>query len=196
MEDSQHSYELVRAIAHGSEEAMLEFYDEHFGIVAGFCRRMIGDRGVADEVIQDVFWQVWRQASSYVPERGSILAWILTIARSRVIDAIRRLQRSDWVALEQSDLDGVVNPQRAIEGNGVNSVELAVEHNFERQRIVQALNDLPPPQRDVLYRIHFEGRTAKEVAEHDKVPLGTIKTRLRLGLEKLHKVLEVKTDDA
>lgn len=190
MRESAEPNDMMRAIAMGKEDAMMAFYDTYFGLVAGFCRKMIYDRGTADEVIQDIFWQVWRQAGEYDPARAKISTWLLTIARSRVIDGLRRLKRQDWLVVEEHEGSELAETLRS------NEVESAVEANFERHRIRQALQNLPPPQRDVLYRIHFEGRTAKEVADHESVPIGTIKTRLRLGLEKLRKVLEVQADDA
>lgn len=192
MKDGQDSHDIIQAIRAGDQDAMLTFYDTYFGLVAGFCRKMIGDRGVADEVIQDVFWQVWRQAGDYNPERAQISTWLLTIARSRVIDALRRLKRQgEWIAWEESD--GLLE---ARPGAPSTDVERAVEANMERHRIRQALEDLPPPQKEALYRVHLEGRTAKDVADHENVPIGTIKTRLRLGLDKLRKALEVEADDA
>lgn len=192
MRPSEDGYELMRAIANGNDEAMMAFYDTYFGIVAGFCRTMIDDRSTADEVIQDVFWQVWRQAGQYDPGRAKISTWLMTIARSRVIDALRRMKRQDWQV--SADQEGLIESEASSAAGG--DVEAEVAARLERHRIRQALQDLPPPQRDAVYRIHFEGRTAKEVAEHEAVPVGTIKTRLRLGLEKLRKVLEVQADDA
>ncbi len=183
------AYELLGEVANGSQEAMLKFYDGHFGLVAGFCRRLITDRGVADEVIQDVFWQVWRQAHDYDAQRAHVTTWLLTIARSRAVDALRRTKRDrQWSNVDDLAGEGLNIPAAPVEDQ--------IVQQLDRERIRDALQGLPLQQRDVLFRVHFEGRTAKEVATMESVPLGTIKTRLRLGLDKLRKALEVEQDDA
>ncbi len=181
---------ILARIARGDQKAMMTFYDRQFGLVAGFCRRLVSDPGLADEVIQDVFWEVWRRARDYDPARAGVAAWLLLMARSRVIDGLRRgRRRAQEDLVDHED----VRVESAAAGD---TVEQVVEMRERDTRIGSAVKTLPDVQRDVIERVFWRGQSAREVAEVQGVPLGTVKTRLRLGLGKLRGMMEAEPDDA
>src|SRR6185369_17259993 len=150
-------------------------------MVFGLIVRIIGDRETAEEVLLDVFTQVWRQASSYDTNRGAPLAWLMTIARSRAIDRLRS-GKHDQQNKEPLDSIGDVSAKSASpEEDTVNS---------ERQRLVRsALDTLSPEQREVIELAYFSGLSHSEIALKLGQPLGTVKTRTRLGMIKLRDML-------
>ncbi len=180
--------DLIQRIAGGDEKAMMTFYDRYFGLVAGYCRKLVHDRGVADEVIQDTFWQVWRTAAQYNSERGAPSTWILTMAKSRAVDRLRQLARRPQL----DSLEDLAIPPPAPEG-----VTDKVEHRESMQKLAHGMARLPDEQRRMVQWVYLDGLTAVESARRENIPLGTAKTRLRLGLEKLRKtLLEVGPHDA
>jgi RNA polymerase sigma-70 factor (ECF subfamily) len=181
---------LLRRIADGDQDAMMTFYDAYFGVVAGLCRRMVADRDAADEVVQDVFWHVWRHAASFDGGRAGVATWLLVLARSRALDALRRRGRHGDDTQFWEDLPPTAVPAAP------DDVPAAVEHNLAREHLYRAFAQLPDVQREVIGSVYFRGRSAREVADRQQVPVGTVKTRLRLGLEKLRRVMEAETDEA
>ncbi len=177
---------LLRQIAGGDQQAMLQFYDKYFGIIAGYCRKVIFDRDAADEVIQDVFWQVWKTANAYDVGRAQVSAWLLTIARSRAIDRMRKIARNaDRLMVDEAAGLNVV---------ASDNVEYVASSRETQTELLEALEELPPTQKSMIEAVYFRGQTAQEAAGRQQVPVGTAKTRLRLGLDKLRRVMEVKSD--
>lgn len=184
---ADHEHDILRRMAAGDQEAMMQFYDQYFGVVAGFCRKLISDREAADEVIQDTFWQVWRTAGLYDAGRAPVIGWILTIARSRAIDRLRKIARQpDAAALDEAV---------GLSPTAVGTVEGAVLQHEQEESLYEALNGLPEAQRTMIYAVYLRGQTAEEASMRQKIPLGTAKTRLRLGLDKLRRMMEVSTDE-
>jgi len=179
--------ELLFRIASGNQDAMMAFYDRYFGLVAGYCRKLVHDRVEADEVIQDVFWQVWKSASLYDAGRAPVTTWLMTIARSRAIDRLRRLQnRTPTVEIEEV-------------GGGLaaaDNIEQAVIAQDTRDQLYDALEQLPESQKQMISAVYLRGQTAEEAARRQQIPVGTAKTRLRLGLEKLRRLVGVNGHDA
>jgi RNA polymerase sigma-70 factor (ECF subfamily) len=185
---------LLGRIAAGDDAAMMAFYDRYFGLVAGYCRRMVSDRESADEAIQDTFWQVWRQASRYDPERAAVATWLLVLARSRCLDALRRLEREPPRAGEPfSDAEDASDPPMARLA-APDDVEGLAEQRWTMAAVRRAFATLPEAQRETIRHVYFLGESAGRVADREGVPVGTVKTRLRLGLTKLRRVLEVEID--
>ncbi|POB09625.1 MAG: RNA polymerase sigma factor [Sulfobacillus thermosulfidooxidans] len=182
---ASHEGELLSQIAQGNQQAMMEFYDQYFGIVAGYCRKMIADRNIADEVIQDTFMQVWRTAAVYDAGRAPVTGWLLTLARSRAIDRLRKVAREPT----QAGLDEAVG----LEGGPSDQVETAVVKREAETTLHQAMETLPAAQKNMIEAVYIRGQTAEEAARRQNIPVGTAKTRLRLGLEKLRRALEVYT---
>ncbi len=174
---------LIQQIARGDREAFGHFYDRYASLAFTFAARLLRDRSDADDVLQEVFLQVWRQAKSYSQDKGSPEAWIITITRSRAIDKLRSKRRRErsFVAVE--------DPAGAEYGG---KVESGAKESEARLIVNSALARLPEAQRKVLEMAYFDGLTQSEIAARLAEPLGTIKTRMRSGIERLREFLGVK----
>jgi RNA polymerase sigma-70 factor, ECF subfamily len=173
---------LVMEIAGGSEDALAQLYDHASPVVYGLALRLLREPSSAEDVTLDVFLQVWRNAESYDVQRGPVLAWLVTMVRSRAIDRLRSRQgRAATVEqpLEESaELhDRHPNPERASIDSG------------KSRLINSALAELSPEQREVIELVYFSGFSHTEVASRSGLPLGTVKTRVRQGMLRLRKLL-------
>lgn len=168
---------LVARIEARDPDALAELYDRHSARLMGLAQRIVGDTGEAEEVLQELFLWVWRSAGSFDAARGSVLAWLLVAARSRAIDRVRTRRpaaRAGLRTVEQlPDSPGPDN----VEGDSINRQW----ENVCRS----AIAELPEDQRRALELAYFEGLTHQEISERTSTPLGTVKTRVRLGLMKL-----------
>jgi RNA polymerase sigma-70 factor (ECF subfamily) len=178
---SESSSALIAAIAAGDRDAFSRFYDLTAPMAFGLIRRVLRDPEAAAEVLQEVFWQVWQDAPRYDPTRGTAEAWLVMRAKTRAIDRLRSIRRRDrtFVApvdesVAQRREDPAPNPAVVAEDRGL---------------IQTALAQLPEPQRRVIELAFFEGLTHSEIATRLGEPLGTVKTRARLGLDRLRGVL-------
>jgi RNA polymerase sigma-70 factor (ECF subfamily) len=172
---------LIHRIAQGDQQALAPLYDETSRFVYALALRILQDIGLAEEATMDVYLQIWRQARSYEPARGTPSAWLLRMARSRAIDLLRRearkkrleesLEAASWMAA------GTHDPEKA---------SLLGE---EQRRAREALAKLNPEQREVIEIAYFAGLSHSEIAELLGLPLGTIKTRIRSGMMKLRESL-------
>ncbi len=173
--------DLVSQIAQGDQQALAALYDTTNRLLFGLILRVLSDQGAAEEVLMDVYTQVWKQAPNYDIGRGSPLAWLTTIARSRAIDRLR----SGWQTQQRSEPLDVVTDK---ETNALSPEEDSVY--AERQRLVRkALAALSSEQREVIELAYYGGLSHSEIAEKLQQPLGTVKTRTRLGLMKLRDAL-------
>jgi RNA polymerase sigma-70 factor (ECF subfamily) len=171
---------LTRAAA-GDGAALASLYDRHARVVYSIALRIVGDEGEAEDVVQDVFAQAWRQAGRYDASRGTVEAWLLTMARTRAIDRLRaRRARPDSRATD------VESTQPAAPTPDPGDVLTAAR---DAARVRAALHDLPFVQRLAIELAYFEGLTQTEIADRLETPLGTVKTRIRLGLLKLRDAL-------
>jgi RNA polymerase sigma-70 factor (ECF subfamily) len=172
----------MQAIAAGDQTAFTQFYDATNQQVYGLLLRMLKNRATAEEVLLDVFMQAWRQAASYETTRGSVLAWLMTIARTRALD---RMRASGYQARENEDLE-IVSLTHASDDDSPEETSLL----NERQRLVRAaLAQLSPEQRSLIETAYFDGLSHSELAERFDLPLGTVKTRIRSGMLVLRKAL-------
>jgi len=168
---------LVARIEGRDADALALLYDRHASRLMGLAHRILGDTGEAEEVLQEVFLYVWRSASSFDASRGTVLAWLLVVTRSRAIDRVRSRRPGSRGSLR--DLDEISNRP------GSEDVEAdSVTRQWE-SLCRSAIADLPADQRRVLELAYFGGLTHQEIAEETATPLGTVKTRARLGLMKL-----------
>ncbi|OLE54677.1 MAG: hypothetical protein AUG51_06900 [Acidobacteria bacterium 13_1_20CM_3_53_8] len=171
--------ENLRAIARGDERALASVYDSYARILFGLILRILNDREEAEDVLQEVFLQVWRRAESYDEGRGRPFTWLVTLARSRAIDRLRainsRQRASREAAKEVSDevSDAATDAFKSEQGEVVR----------------RALEELPEEQRRALLLAYFEGLSQSEIAVRLGTPLGTVKTRMRSGLIKLRELL-------
>jgi RNA polymerase sigma-70 factor (ECF subfamily) len=166
---------LATAVRSGDQGAMATLYDRYSSIVYAVALRVLQDTGAAEDVLQDIFMQLWRNPGAFDASRGNMAAWLAVIARHRSIDALRRRRPQD-------DIEDVVV-----------SVEPDLASDADRSRALEkvrgAMQTMPSPQRSALEMAYFEGLTQSEIAEKTGEPLGTIKTRIRTGLLSLRKVL-------
>jgi RNA polymerase sigma-70 factor (ECF subfamily) len=166
---------LVTAIRSGDQGAMAALYDRFSSIVYAVALRVLQDTGAAEDVLQDIFMQLWRNPGAFDSSRGNMAAWLAVIARNRAIDALRKRRPQD-------DIEDVIV-----------SVETDLASEADRSRAMEkvrgALQAMPSPQRSALEMAYFEGLTHTEIAEKTGDPLGTVKTRIRTGLLLLRKVL-------
>ena len=175
---------LLGEIARGDRDAFARFYDLHAPLVHTFALRILRERGEAEEVVQDVFVQVWRQAETYSTDRGTPEAWLITMTRSRGIDKLRSRRRRDEMVRPVEDPDRL--PEPAVQASAVGRAEA-------RATLGGALGELPAAQRSVLELAYFDGLTQSEIAARLGEPLGTVKTRMRSGLERLRGILATRS---
>lgn len=172
---------LMERIAKSDQSALATLYDATNRLAYGLILRVLGDASTAEEVLLDVYTQVWKQAANYDTGRGSPLAWITTIARTRAIDRLR----SGWQDRQRKEPLDLLNDR---ETSAANPEQASV--NSERQRFVRnALSELSPEQREVIELAYYGGLSHSEIATKLDQPLGTVKTRTRLGMMKLREAL-------
>jgi len=164
---------LVSAIRSGDEQAMAQLYERYSPIVYSVALRVLGDTGAAEDILQEVFMQLWRSPDVFDATRGSLPGWLAVVTRNRAIDSLRKRRSetdiTDVVVSIEPDLVGRAESSRTLE------------------KIRGALAGMPPQQRSALEMAFFEGLTHTEIAEKTGEPLGTIKTRIRAGLLTLRK---------
>ncbi len=145
---------------------------------------MLKQHALAEEVTQDIFLNIWLKAGSFKADRGAPKSWIMSVAHHKIIDVIRSRKRS-IKSTEPAEYDML----ELLPASGI-STEDQVEQNMERERILKALTVLPPAQKEVIMMAYFSGYSQSEMAEILNQPLGTIKTRVRLAMQKLRVVLD------
>jgi RNA polymerase sigma-70 factor (ECF subfamily) len=173
--------ELMARLARGDASALGVLYDRHAAQALGLARRILGDVGQAEEVVQDAFVAAWRRAATFDAARGGARSWLLGIVHHRAIDRLRAVRSGGAAA---TGLDP------SLGGDEAADVWREVAARLDRRRIVEALRTLPPVQREAVELAFFHGLTHVEIAERLDLPLGTIKGRVRLGLTKLRRLLE------
>lgn len=167
---------LIVRVAAGDSDAFAEFYDRWSGRLLALIVRILVDRAQSEEVLQEVFLEIWRSAASFSPERGSARAWAVTMARRRAVDRVRSSQaardREEQWRDYMPDVDLTVQ---------------AVEDSLAGEDVRRALDAVGEPQRSTLVMAYFTGLTHTEIARRTGVPLGTVKTRIRNGIARLRK---------
>ena len=171
--------ELLKAIVRQDETALAELYDRYRVILFSLLVRILHSREEAEDVLQEVFLQVWRRAPDFDESRGRPFTWLVTLARSRGIDRLRSLAARERVALA-----GAREP-----GEEVSDAVADAFRSEQRGLVTTALAQLPEEQKRALMLAYFDGLTQSEIAEKLGAPLGTVKTRMRTGLIKLRELL-------
>jgi len=182
--DTKSAVHLIKRVAKQDRDAFSELYDRSSSLVFSLGLRMLRVRSDAEDLLQEVFVQIWRQAVNYSENRGSPEAWIINIARSRAIDKIRSIRRMEKSFVLTDDPAGAES--------SVN-VESAVGEFETKFTMNSALANLPEAQRKVLELAYFDGLTQTEIADRLAEPLGTVKTRMRSGIHRLREILGTRT---
>jgi len=173
--------ELLTAIARDHDaDALASLYDAYGPLAYACSLRVLGDTEAAEEVVQEAFFKVWRNAGSYVEEKGSVRNWVLSIVQHQSLDKLRRIRSRQRLDVQFQCAE------HNMQGPDVWPEVLAL---LERSRMVHALRALPPKQRQALELAYYGGYTHSEIAQCLRIPLGTVKGRLRLGIDKLRSIL-------
>ena len=173
--------ELMPAVQRGDAMAFETIYDRHGGAAFSLAYRIVGTRSAAEDATQDAFLAVWRSRVRYQRDRGSVRNWILGIVHNRTIDALRRNQVH---ATRRADAEGIEEREAAAELTDVEALR-----RDEQRRVRAAIETLPKPQVRVIELAYFGGFTHNQIAEMLGEPVGTVKGRMRLGLDKLRREL-------
>ena len=174
---------LLQAIARGDEASLARLYDQYRVILFGLLVRILNSREEAEDVLQEVFLQVWRRAGDYDEQRGKPFTWLVTLTRSRAIDRLRVLSARQRLATS------VAQDQPAEASDALKETVRSEQKDIVRQ----ALAELPEEQRRTLLLAYFEGLTQTEIAAKLNAPLGTVKTRMRSAMTKLRETLRTQT---
>lgn len=177
--------ELVDAMAAGDSRAMEVLYDRYSRAVFSFALRLLGDRMIAEELLQEVFFRSWRQARKFSEGKGTFITWLLSITHNMAIDEIRKQNRRPQRADSADPVLFLTNMT-----DGAASVEDQAVFRTVRDQIGTAMALLPEAQRTTVELAYFGGLTQREIAELQEEPLGTIKTRMRLAIRKLREHLD------
>ncbi|MGQ9876599.1 MAG: sigma-70 family RNA polymerase sigma factor [Chloroflexus sp.] len=175
---------LIDLIVQREEAALGELYDRYASLVYAIALRITGDRQTAEEVMQDVFQNIWQTAGGFRRQAGTVAGWIIGISRHRAIDALRS-KRERGRSRELTGIEATSHLSTS------SDIEHDVEQRILREAVRAALADLPLTQRQAIEMAYYGGLTQAEIAERLGEPLGTIKTRLRLGLTKLRELLRM-----
>ena len=176
--------ELIELVANGEARALEVLYDRYSRVVYSFALRIVGDPQLAEEILQEVFFRVWQQGSGFQSNRGSLITWLLSITHNLAIDEVRKRNRRPQKA-DSEDPELVLGAM----ADESTDIEQEVWLSGVRTAIVEALDRVPKEQRVVIELAYFRGLTQREIAETLGQPLGTVKTRMRLGLQKLREQL-------
>lgn len=174
-DDAGEDFRLLSAIQSGNQEALATFFDRYSGLVYSVAMRVLNDSGDAEDVMQEIFIQIWQDPGKFVAGRGSLGGWLVVVTRNRAIDRLRRRKPSDPVELFA--LPSSLNLERES------------ERSLLLERIRTAMTTLPDAQRMSLELAFFDGLSQSEIAEKTGEPLGTVKSRIRLALIAIRKEL-------
>lgn len=169
---------LMRLVANLDAAAFEILYDRHVAAVYGLCHRMVRSAALADDICQEAFLSMWRSGARYDPKLGNVRTWMLSITHNRAIDQIRRSRRHDDRQIHDDEL--------AEQMPGADSTDGEALGRIEADDTGRALRCLPDGQRAVIEMSFYSGYSHAEIADRLELPLGTVKGRMRLGLEKLH----------
>jgi RNA polymerase sigma-70 factor (ECF subfamily) len=175
---------LLTHIAQGDQRALSQLYDRYARVIYGLAFKSLRSAEESEEVVLDVFTQIWRIAERYDSRKGRADTWIFTLVRSRILDRLRKIKRSGVSTTLSTDA-AEIHPTVA----GVDLFEDSIIRE-RRSQVKIAMRSLPPEQKQVIDLAYFQGLSQSEIAAQTGLPLGTVKTRIRLGLRKLQCILE------
>jgi RNA polymerase sigma-70 factor (ECF subfamily) len=172
---------LIERVVARDESALAELYDRYSGMVSAVAMRVLRDTGAAEEVLQDIFYQLWRNAAQFDPSRGSLAGWLLVSTRNRSISRLRRKNPGGPGSETEELLYKIAFPFH---------LETVVMQQQLFSRVKGAMGSLPQAQREAVELAYFEGLTHSEIAQRTGEPLGTVKTRLRSAIETLKRAFD------
>jgi RNA polymerase sigma-70 factor (ECF subfamily) len=181
--------ELMQRIQAEDPDALSDLYDRYNGILKALILRVVHNEAEADDLLQEVFMEIWNQAKNFSAQKGKPLGWMVTLARRRAIDALRKKQAYSR-AEERLQLETEQQPARSH-----NVTETEVHSGDTRVLMNKVLSSLPEAQRKTIELAFFYGMSQREIAANTNTPLGTVKTRLELGLKKIYDALKEFKDE-
>lgn len=179
---------LISLIAQSQEEALAQLYDRYHRLVFSLAYAIVRDQATAEEITLDVFMRVWQKAETYQPDQSKVSTWLTHITRHHSIDILRR-------RAARQERQAVIWDEEFRPDPGIRNLSDSSEDSMQRKRIQNALARLPVEQKQTLFLAYFEGYTQRQIAELLKEPLGTIKTRMRLAMQKLRDFLQDEGDE-
>ena len=174
--------ELLAAIQQSDEGALAELYDRYGRLAFGLAYRILGERGTAEDVVQEAYLAVWRRSTSFKADRGSARAWLMSIVHNAAIDRRRGRFKREQEAVPLDDLAFKLE-------NEAEDPFALVSEQIDAEKVRSALGTLPGEQREAIELAYFGGLTQQEISDRTGTPLGTVKSRMRLGLHKLRSLL-------
>jgi RNA polymerase sigma-70 factor (ECF subfamily) len=180
----------MQGIQNEDPEALSQLYDRYNGIIKALILRVIHNEAEADDLLQEIFMEIWNQAKNFSAQRGKPLGWMVTLARRRAIDGLRKKQA---YARAGERLKEETEQQPSAWGH--NATETDVNLGDTRQLIRKVIDSLPPAQQEAVELAFFQGMSQREIAAKTNTPLGTVKTRLELGLKKIYDGLKELKDE-
>ena len=182
--------DLMLGIQSGDADALSQLYDRYNGIMKALILRIIHNETEADDLLQEVFMEIWKQAKNFSAEKGKPLGWMVTLTRRRAIDALRKKQ-----AYARAEERLQAQPEQQPLAWVQNATENDIEAGDTRALMAKVINSLPEAQQQVIELAFFQGMSQREIASHTNTPLGTVKTRLELGLKKIYDGLKELRDE-
>ena len=177
---------LMKSLGRAEIAALEQLYDRYSTLVFSVSLRILHDVQLAEDVTQEVFLRLWRQPASFDPARGRFISWLMSVTRNRALDELRRVSRRN--RSEDQDVEG--GPLGSLPtADRMDDPAVGAELGEQREAVRLAMTRLPPEQRQVIELAYFSGLTQTEIAELTGEPLGTVKTRIRLGMRKLREAL-------
>ena len=181
--------QLMARVAARDSVAFGLLYDRHAAVVLGIAVKIVGDRTVGEEVLQETYWRVWTQAATFDPAKGPLRAWLFSIARRQALDLLRRRNVRPQAARDEDE------ERRFEQAPAPDDVGQAAELAIAAEQMRGALNRLSGEQLQVLELAYFKGLTRQEIARTTGLPLGTVHTRARLGLQNLRSFMGATNDE-
>jgi RNA polymerase sigma-70 factor (ECF subfamily) len=182
--------DLMLGIQSGDADALSQLYDRYNGIVKALILRIIHNDTEADDLLQEVFMEIWNRAKNFSAEKGKPLGWMVTLTRRRAIDALRKKQ-----AYNRAEERLQAEPQQQPVAWVQNVTEMEIRAGDTRVLMAKVINSLPEAQQRVIELAFFQGMSQREIASNTNIPLGTVKTRLELGLKKIYDGLKELKDE-
>ena len=174
--------EIIAQLRQGDKGALVRLYDEYAGLVYGVARRVLRDEAAAEDVVQEVFLQLWRNPGAFNEERGRLAPWLAVIARHKAVDQLRKLK---YEAAADPDSDNAPPPEPAA------TPTMSADSFADASKAKSVMAQLPSEQKEALEMAYLDGLTHSEIAQRTGEPLGTVKSRIRLGMNFLRKEMAI-----